>query len=74
MTKKEKNADRYFNEDHRDVTQRIEDGFTTLVVGIGHDEKKVAYELAKKKRSYVYPVYSYDATGRFTQHGYAVSS
>lgn len=70
--KKIKTENTYYLENHKDISTSVEQGYTTVVVGIGYSEQKVAYEMALKKRTYSVPVYVYDASNRFTQYGYAV--
>lgn len=72
MAKKMKSTERYFNENHVEITTKVNEGFTQVVVGIGYESEKIAYEMATKKRSYVFPVYCYNE-GKFIQYGYGVA-
>ncbi len=52
-----KTKNQYYTYEGVEVTKRIKDGLTTFLKGIGIEEEIKSYDIARKKRTYPYPIY-----------------
>ena len=62
----------FLTEEGIDVSKRVDDGRTALVVGTGTDELKKATEIADQKRSYVYDMYRRNKRGYKEHIGFGI--
>ncbi|WP_271856110.1 hypothetical protein [Patiriisocius marinus] len=65
------NEDRFYTETGTEITKKVEEGRTNIVMGISWDSEKVATEQANTRGTYMYPVYD-KVNNRLNQIGYGV--
>lgn len=63
---------KYFTENHVNVTKRINDGITHLVLGTDQKHRKEAKQFAEKNKSYIYDVYTRDKDNKLQKVGFAI--
>ncbi|MDB0602316.1 MAG: hypothetical protein V3V28_09085 [Polaribacter sp.] len=62
----------YFTKERVDITKRVEEGKTTLFIGLSLETQQEAEKLAKQKRSYIYDAYTDNEFDKRVMVGYAV--